>query len=149
MSSTSISTSALLERLFKTGNVVRFIRHFDREMKQTSLCEYLACLCVEKSVIPEHVINRAGIERTYGHQIFNGRRKPSRDKTLQLALGFGLTFAETQELLRVAHRNPLYPKIKRDVIVIFALENGLCIDDVQATLWELSLPGLGKEERDG
>ena len=31
-------------------------------------------------LVPERVIRAASIDRTYGHQIFNGTRRPSRDK---------------------------------------------------------------------
>jgi len=40
---------------------------------------------------------------------------------------------------------PLYPKIKRDAIIIFALKNGFDIVAVQSALFELSLPILGEE----
>ena len=63
-------------------------------------------------MLPAQVIERSQIERTYGHQLFNGTRRPSRDKVLQLALGLGLSVDETQRLLRAAGKSPLYPRLK-------------------------------------
>ena len=45
--------------------------------------------------------------RNYAYQLFNGTRKPSRDKVIQLAFGFGLSVDDTQELLKVARQAPL------------------------------------------
>jgi hypothetical protein len=104
-------------------------------------------LCVSKNVKPGRVINKSGIERTYGHQLFNGRRKPSRDKVLQLAFGFEMNYGEAQELLKAARKSALYPRVKRDAVIIYALNRGLGVYDVQATLRDLNLPLLGKEDR--
>ena len=146
-----VSTDTLLQRLFKTSSLTNFFRrHSDDIVNSPLLHEYINNLCTEKDVLPAHVIQKSGIERTYGHQIFNGRKpNPSRDKVIQLAFGFGLNYDEIQRLLKIAHKGALYPKIKRDAIVIYALNNKMTLDDVQATLFELELPIIGGEGTDG
>ncbi|MDR1688147.1 MAG: hypothetical protein LBS21_05995 [Clostridiales bacterium] len=145
MKEDNITTSGLLRRLFKTASIMRFIKHFDRQMEYVSFDTYITELCIGKNKIPEHVILNAGIERSYGHQLFSGRRKPSRDKAIQLAFGFEMTFSETQALLKAARKSPLYPRIKRDAAIIFALERKVTIVDFQNMLSDLKLPLLGKE----
>jgi hypothetical protein len=147
MSKEKISTSNLLKRLFKTSSIIRFLRHFDRQMEYVSFDTYLTELCISKNRIPERVILKSGIERTYGHQLFRGKRKPSRDKVIQLAFGFEMNYNEAQELLKAARKSQLYPKIKRDAVVIYALKHGHDVDAVQATLQDLQLPLLGREDR--
>lgn len=93
--------------------------------------------------MPERVIKAASIDRTYGHQIFNGTRRPSRDKLLQLAFGFGLKVEETQRLLRLAEKNPLYPKIKRDAAILHSLAEGKSLMETQELLQSLELTILG------
>ncbi|MCL2663083.1 MAG: hypothetical protein FWE83_07100 [Oscillospiraceae bacterium] len=140
------STSTLLQRIFKTTSLERFIKRFDESEYDTpTFSEYISALCSERNALPQHIINKADIERTYGHQLFNGTRTPSRDKVLQLALGFGLSFDETQKLLRVAGKSALYPKIKRDAVIVYALNHGYDIVAVQTSLFDLSLPTLGEE----
>jgi hypothetical protein len=140
------STSTLLQRIFKTTSLERLIKRFDEsEFDIPAFSEYISTICSERNVPPQHIINKADIERTYGHQLFNGTRTPSRDKVLQLALGFGLSFDETQKLLRVAGKSALYPKIKRDAVIIYALNHGYDIVAVQTSLFDLSLPTLGEE----
>ena len=108
------------------------------------LCEYICSLCQASGQVPEQAILRAGIERTYGHQLFNGTRKPSRDKVIQLAFGLGLGLDGAQELLKVARKSPLYPRIKRDAAIIYCLQHGCSFFETQAALQALGLTLLGE-----
>ena len=86
---------------------------------------------------------RSGLEKSFGHQLFSGRRAPSRDTVLQLAFGFSLTPAEAQELLRIARKSPLYPRVKRDAAIMYCLFHGVSFVDTQIILYDLDLPVLG------
>jgi hypothetical protein len=55
-----------------------------------------------------------------------------------------MNFDETQKLLTVAGKSTLYPKIKRDAVIIYALMNGYDIVAVQTSLFDFSLPTLGE-----
>ena len=143
-----ISTDEMLERLLTTTNISRFIKRNQSHMRSQPFCTYLKELCKEKGVIAAQVIAKSGIERTYGHHIFNGDKNPSRDKAIQLAFGFGINYEEAQDMLRAAGKNALYPKIMRDAVVIFALEHKMSLDDVQTALEELKLPLIGVREKD-
>lgn len=145
MPNEKIPTSRLLQRLFKTSSISEFIQDYTNQMHHKRFDALLVDLCGRKNAVPEHVIRKSGIERTYGHQLFNGRRNPSRDKVLQLAFGFEMSFEETQSFLQAARKSPLYPRIKRDAVLIYALKQSYTMDEVQETLHELGLPLLGKE----
>jgi hypothetical protein len=140
-----IPTSRLLQQLFKTRNIASFISHFNEEPEHTSFAAHLNCLCNERGLIPSQIIHKSAIERSYGHQIFNGRRIASRDKVIQLAFGFGMDYENAQDLLKAARKNPLYVKVKRDAVIIYALNRGYSLVDVQITLADLNLTILGKE----
>jgi hypothetical protein len=145
-----ISTSTLLKRLFKTASLDRFIRRFDEaEYDMPVFNEYISSLCAEKGQTPEYIIKKSDIERTYGHQLFNGNRTPSRDKVIQLAFGFEMGYDDTQKLLAVARKSALHPKVKRDIVIIYALEHKLDILDVQSTLTDLGIKILGMERHYG
>ena len=98
--------------------------------------------------VPARVIEQSQIERTYGHQLFNGTRRPSRDKVLQLAIGMGLNVEETQKLLRAAGKSPLYPRLRRDAVILFGIRKSFSIIDVQEALAKYRLTTLGGQ-RDG
>jgi len=145
MGNDRMTTSTLLGRLFKTGNVGNFIEHNNKEMDTASFSDYLSSLCDRKNMLPSYVISKSDIERSYGYQLFKGRRTPSRDKVIQLAFGFGMGYEEAQELLKAARMSPLYPRIKRDAVIIYALKRGIKLVDVQVTLEELGLPLIGEK----
>jgi hypothetical protein len=142
-------TSELLRELLKTANISQFIQRYGKGMETVPFHIYLKRLCTERDSLPAYIIKQSGIERTFGYQLFNGNRKPSRDKVIQLAFGFKMDYDEAQTMLKTARKSALYPKIKRDAVVIHALKRGLSLLDVQATLSELSLPLIGEVARDG
>jgi len=106
---------------------------------------YITNLCRTTRQVPEQVIKRAGIERTYGHQLFNGTRKPSRDKVIQLAFGLMLDVDGAQKLLQIAQKSPLYPKIKRDAAILYCINSQKNILETQSVLHNLGLTLLGGE----
>ena len=148
MPTEGVKTSELLHRLLRAVNIRQFIRQNGKNMDVPRFHDYITRLSREKQMLPASVIKNSGIDRTFGYQIFSGKRTPSRDKVIQLAFGFGLDYEETQELLKIARRSALYPKMLRDAVLIHALSNGLTLIDAQAALFELSLPLLGEVARD-
>lgn len=105
--------------------------------------DYLARLCSEREIARERVIQRARIERSYGHQLFNGTRRPSRDKVIQLAFGFGLDLKQTQHLLKVAGQSQLVPQVKRDAAVLYCVLHQLELGEVQTLLENFEMRPLG------
>ena len=144
-----LSTEELLALLFKTSSLAQFLDGNASHLSLPSFHEYIASLCAARKEVPEHVIQRAGLEKSFGHQLFSGRRTPSRDTVLQLAFGFSLTIAETQELLKVAGKSPLYPRVKRDSAIIYCLYHAVSLVDAQIILSDLDLPALGEGRRYG
>jgi hypothetical protein len=147
MAGNNITTRTLLERLFKTGSISNFITRHKEQMKRLPFHIYMNQLCAERDTVPERIVTKSGIARTYGHQLFSGARKPSRDKVIQLAFGFGMNYDEAQELLKSARKTLLHPKIERDAAIIYALNKKLTVIETQAMLEELAMPVLGKEDK--
>lgn len=88
----------MLRRLFKSPNLEGFLDDNADAMQAPPFHAYISELCQVMDQVPERVIKQSSIERTYGHQLFNGTRKPSRDKVIQFAFGFGLDVDGTQKL---------------------------------------------------
>lgn len=141
-----MKTSTLLRKLFKATNLPDFLAANTRSMDMPTVISHLDSLCKSKERVREHVIKDAGIERAFGHQLFRGARKLSRDNALRLALGFPLTLEETQELLKIARQTPLHPKVKRDAAVIYGITHDISLVTMQAMLAELGLTVLGGEK---
>lgn len=128
----SKTTEDLLKTLLRTDEYSQF-----QELKDNgivSLAEHLDALLDQKETSKAEVIYRARLDTVYGYQIFNGTRKPSRDKLLQLAFGFPLTYKETLTLLKIAGVGSLYVLRRRDSIIIFALNKGFSLEQLNELL---------------
>ncbi|MCL2628452.1 MAG: helix-turn-helix domain-containing protein [Oscillospiraceae bacterium] len=146
MSDKKIPTNEFLNKLLKTSSINRFIKRYNEDMDLYPVFhDYISQLCVQKGVSRDRIIKKADISKTYGYQIFNGERNPSRDRVIQLAFSFEMNYDETQELLRVARKTALYPKITRDAVIIHALNHGYDVASVQEALYELSVTILGED----
>lgn len=60
------------------------------------------------------------LSRSFSYQIFSGERIPKRDAILWIAIALCLDISETRLLLCLMFGGDLYPKIKRDSVIIFA-----------------------------
>lgn len=138
-----LRTDTLMRRIFKASNVEDVLKQNAPSMQAENFCACLNDLCRELGAVPEQVIRRSQIDRSYGHQLFNGTRKPSRDKVLQLAFGFGLNVDQAQRLLRSAGKSLLYPRLQRDTIILFALDKGMTLFELQELLERYEATPLG------
>jgi transcriptional regulator with XRE-family HTH domain len=140
------NTNELLQMLFKETSLNRALHAYDTQLLPT--CgQYLTALCEQRGITAESIIKKADIHRTYGHQIFNDTRQPSRDKVLQLAFGFEMDYEQAQKLLAIARKSALHPKVKRDAAVIFALKKQMKLAEFQAMLHKMGIPILGEGAR--
>lgn len=138
-----MKTSTIFKNLFKTSDLEQFMQKNSEAVQLQSFNEYITELCIKHGGVPERIIRRANIERSFGHQLFKGTRKPSRDTVLQLAFGFDDGVDTAQELLKHARMSALYPRVKRDAAIIYCLHNHLTIVDTQSVLHEMDLPLIG------
>lgn len=142
-----ISTDELLALLFKERNLEQFLQRNESAYLTTSFADYLNLWCKQHLEVPEQVIRRADLDKSYGHQLFSGKRNPSRDTVLQMAFAMRADLPQAQEMLRIAGRSPLYPRIKRDTVIIYCLHNRISLMDTRLILQDLGLPGLGGREK--
>ena len=140
-------TKLLLERLFQAPDVKTYLRDNAPLMSMPPFDRFICALCEELCVSRATVIAKSSIPRNYAYQLFNGSRKPSRDKVLQLAFGFGLDVESTQELLKIARQAPLYPKIPRDIVILRCLYEKRSVIVTQQALDSMGLTLLGREDR--
>ncbi|MBQ7488792.1 MAG: hypothetical protein IJT77_14980 [Clostridia bacterium] len=147
MSETRLKTEELMDRLFEEQNLRRFFSQEAENLILPTFSEYLQAMCRQRIEVPEHIISRANIDKSYGHQLFSGRRNPSRDTVIQLAFGFGMDVGDAQEMLRIARKSPLYPRVRRDTAIIYCLHNHISLIDTQIILDDLDLPVLGSERK--
>ena len=131
------TTQELLKILKNSRKIESYLSNQSKELLNVSLPQYLDRLLKEKNLKKSQCISEANLQRNYGYQIFSGERTPSRDKLLSLCIAMRLTLEETHSLLCSTGYADLYPKNKRDSILIFALEKNLNVLETNDLLYEL------------
>ena len=142
-----INTDELLKLLFKERSLEQFLQRNESAYLNTGFSDYLSGWCKAHQAVPEQLIRRANLEKSFGHQLFSGKRKPSRDTVIQLAFAMEADVAQTQEMLKIARKSPLYPRIKRDTVLIYCLHNHISLVDTENILSDLDLPVLGGRDQ--
>ena len=107
------------------------------------LSEYLHSILEDHHVTVIQAIRRCNLDRSYGYQLFNGTRRPTRDVLLALAIHLGLTEEEAQRLLKLAGRPVLYARNRRDAAVLYCLSHRLPPEEAEELLSGLEVDPLG------
>lgn len=133
--------------LFKERDIEQFLQRDESSFLLPTFAEYMTDWCKKHDQVPEKVILRANLDKSYGHQLFSGKRNPSRDTVLQMAFAIGADLSQAQEMLKIARKSILYPRVKRDAVIIYCLHNSISLTDTEIILYDLGLPLLGGKDR--
>ena len=133
-------TEDMLTELLEAPDPAQFI---DRaEVGRRDLSGYLNQLLKERGLRRAAVVRAAGINETFGYQIFIGARKASRDNLLKIAFALGLPLREANRLLQAGGANELYCKNRRDAIIIFAISHGYSLQKTEEELYRFGEPTI-------
>ena len=143
-----ISTDALMRLLLADQSLDHFLKHDASAFLTPSFSAYLTAWCRDHDMVPAQLIKSANLEASFGHQLFSGRRNPSRDTVLQLAFAMGAGIVQTQEMLKITRKSMLYPRIKRDAAILYCLHHHLSLIETDIILQDLELPLLGGRNND-
>ena len=66
-----------------------------------------------------------------------GRRAPGREFLIHLSFLLKLNLDETQRLLKMANRQPLYPRLKKDAAVIYGITHKMDYEEYEELLQSL------------
>ena len=129
------STDDLKQELMEQANLDQYITENEAYFVETDLTGVLAKLYEKCGFSKAELARRAGMSEVYLHQVFSGRRRPSRDRLLCLCIGMKAGLEEVQQLLRKAGHAPIYPRIKRDVIIIHGILYGTPLAEINDKLF--------------
>ena len=115
------NTDGLQQELMDSTDLSQFLSRNQEQFVDKSVAELLNHLFEKKNISKAVLAKQAGMSEIYLHQIFAGRRTPSRNRLLCLCYGLEASIEETQELLRLCGMAELYPKLKRDAIIYYGL----------------------------
>ncbi len=136
------TTDILLNELKEEKDIESFLKRNEQSFYNKSIADHMDGLLNKYGISKNEAILRADIERGYGYQILRGLRDARRDKYIRLALGIGLDLNDTQHMLLIARHGALYPKVMRDALLIFCINNKHDIFTVQTLLFDHHLDTL-------
>jgi len=136
------NTDTLQQELMSTNNLDRFLTENDASFRDVPLQDAIQHIFDEKGMSKAQLAKQSGISEVYLHQLFSGRRFPSRSRLLCLCFGLGATVDEAQSLLQQARHAPLYSRDRRDAIIIFALSHHMTLFEVNDKLFTENLDTL-------
>lgn len=128
------STTEIQNRLKSTNTLD------ERELEESSnptASAYLENLLSKKGLKRSKVVRWADINDTYGYEIFKGQKIPGRDKVIRLALAMALNLDETNHLLMLCGHSALYPRIRRDAILLFCIDHSYSLQKTMEELYRL------------
>lgn len=130
-------TEELLEGLKKANNLENYVLENQDEFMQVDIAEYLENIIREKQLKRSQIVKDSGLDRSYVYHILNGERQnPSRDKLLAICAAMKLNIEETQYFLRAVGVSVLYPRNQRDSIILYGLEQGSSVGEMNEALYD-------------
>ena len=115
------STQDLSRELMSESNLDAYLSRNQPVFSDEDVANLLNRLYQRTDLSKAALARQAGMSEVYLHQVFSGRRKPSRDRLLCLCIGLDATLEETQRLLKLSAYAQLYPRSRRDAIITYGI----------------------------
>ena len=113
----------------------------EKSYKTPAIVPYMNGLLYDRGLTIQDVIVGCNLSRSYAYQLFNGNRTPTRGFLLNFAFLLKLSETETQRLLKISGRQPLYARNRRDAAILYGLSHNMTAEETESLL-----RGLGEEE---
>jgi transcriptional regulator with XRE-family HTH domain len=127
----------LLKSIDQKEELNSFIEESRLKADDLSFHEYIENHINKKGLSKSEMVKKSLVSRTYAYQILDGRKNPSRDKVIAFCMAAGLDIKETQKALILSQNSELYSRLKRDAIIIFAINNKLNVLSANELLFEM------------
>ena len=138
------NTNDLMKKLESTDTSEGLASYLEeiRDKYPSDFKSFMEVILKERNMTIADVQRKSGIDRNYIYQIMDGRKNPGRDKIIAIAIACQMDLAECQRALEITNEGILYPKSRRDSIIIFAINNKLSVMDLNGLLEEYKVPIL-------
>jgi len=117
------TTDELVNHIKKAKTIASFFEDNSAEFDSLLFVKTLKSHLETKKISKQKLVREAHLNQSYVYDILNAKKTPSRDTVVKLSFALGLTLTETTRLLKLAGYSELYPRIEREAIIIFCIEN--------------------------
>ena len=148
----NIPTQELDEKLrtLRTDDVAAFTEENSRYLTQgdKAFSYYFKDTVKAKNMFFKDVYIRADMSESYGEKLISQTsHTKNRDKIIALCLAGHFTLDETNRALKLYKMTPLYSKVKRDIVLIVAINNrNYKLSDVDKELIKQGFNPLSKDD---
>ena len=104
-----------------------------------SFADYFILLMDRHKVSKSDVIKNSLIERTFASKMLSkseNSKRPTRNHLLALCVSCGCSVAETEKCLALSGNSAFYSKDARDSIIIYGINRGLSVMELNEILYE-------------
>lgn len=130
------TTGDLNQELMSQADLDRYIKENEESFLTEEVAAALTEIYRKKNIFKAELARQAGMSEVYLHQVFSGRRKPSRDRLLCLCIGMEADLEEIQRLLKRIGYAPIYPRLKRDAIIIHGIIHRTSLAEINDNLFK-------------
>ena len=92
-------TGKLIDIMKSADSIDDYLKKVEDSMIDTTVAAELNKIIYENNLKPTKIFADAGIDRSYGYDILNGKKTPSRDKLLAILFTIGLDDSHTQTFI--------------------------------------------------
>lgn len=110
--------------------------------QNVNIADYLNEVLNSHGLQAKDVIIKLNMERSYAYQILKGRRNPTRNFLIRIALLCKLSVDDTQKLLTAGNRPILYPRNRFDATILYGIQHQLSEDKINELLVDLGEESL-------
>ena len=105
-----------------------------KELPKITLRQRIEELCKKYNKGFPYICGFVDIPESTFYASLNGTRTPKKELIIKIAFALGLTMEELNELLKLAKLKELYAKNNEDAIIIYGMEKGLDIEEIDMLL---------------
>ena len=121
-------TDELMKELLCSNNIDRYIKENEQHFVDLTISEFLNEYVKAKNLVKSQIFKNSEMNDIYGYQIFS----------VSLCVGMEMTVDEAQATLKIAGFAMLYPKNKRDAIIIHGINTKQSVFEINNTLYNNS-----------
>lgn len=128
-------TDDLLNQLkLKNATYDEYLYNNEDCFLDTDISLFWKKIVAQSNMKKSDIINKADIGYTFFYDILKGKKHPSRDMLIKILLVMNVDIEIFQEALRIYEWAALYPKIKRDSILIYAISHNISLQKTSELL---------------
>lgn len=129
------NTDDLQQELINSMDLNEFLSENLDNFSNDNLSDILNRLLEERNISKAALAKQACMSEIYLHQIFAGKRNPSRNRLICLCYALEASLEKTQEILKHCSLAQLYPQIKRDAIIIYGIMHKMNLSEINDKLF--------------